>query len=119
VDLAVEWLRCRSWLLPAIERTNGTHIERDIVDGLMRGQFILWPGENSAIVTEFLNYPRLKCLNWFLAGGKLEELLTMEKEICAWAKTQGCSRVSLGGRKGWKRALQSYDEYLTLLYKDL
>lgn len=119
MNLAQEWVRCRQWLLPAIERAKGTHSEQDIVDGLLNGMLTLWPGEKSAIVTEILLYPRIKALNWFLAGGDLNELLGMEVKIREWAKENGCKRVTLGGRKGWKRVLPGYEDYMTLLFKDL
>lgn len=115
------WIRCRAWLLPAIELTNGTHNEDDVLRELMSGKLLLWSGQKSAIVTEFVEYDtkKMKSLNWFLVGGDMDELLTMKPKIEEWAKAQGCKRVTCAGRKGWERVLSDYRFGCVYLYKDL
>lgn len=116
------WSKCREYLLPAIERTNGTHDEDDILRGLILGRYKLWPGKNSAIVTEFIEYDsgKMKSLNWFLVGGDMDELVnSMKPAIEQWAKSQGCKRVSCAGRKGWEKVLTDYEFGALYLYKDL
>ena len=77
---------------------------QDIEDMIATGKAQMWPGETSVIVTEIILYPRAKHLHLFLAGGNLDELESMLPEIIEWGKTQGCSRVSLSGRRGWERS---------------
>ena len=118
-ETVTEWQKCRDILLPAIERTNGTHTEDDVLAGLIKGELKLWRGERSAVVTEFVLYPRLKALGFFLIGGDLEELLNdLEPKICAYALKNGCSRVQGGGRKGWERVLD-YKFDGVFMHKDL
>jgi hypothetical protein len=118
-DLFKDWDGCRHIMLPAIERTNGTHTEDDVLIGLMKGQLKLWRSQNSAVVTEFIEYPRMKVLGFFLIGGDLDELLNeLEPTICAFAAANGCKRVQGGGRKGWERVL-NYEYGGTHMYKDL
>jgi hypothetical protein len=39
---AADWTLARDALLPALERSGGTHTERDLIDGIGRGAFHLW-----------------------------------------------------------------------------
>ena len=124
-----DWIKVRHLLIPAIELMGGTHTEDDIVTGLMIGisnvnapnALKLWlaRSEKAAIVTGFLNYPRLKFLHWWLAGGEMSEILAMERPITEWARSQGCRKASIDGRKGWERVLTEYQPKFSVLHRDL
>lgn len=102
-----DWPRCRQYIEAALVYANGTHAIEDIEAGITSGRFQFWPGKNCAAVTEIIEYPRLKALNFFLLGGDLKELLNdMEPDICRWAKAVGCARVLGVGRKGFAKVLQ-------------
>lgn len=99
-----EWRKCREALLPAIEMTDGTHTEDDVIAGLLGGQYRLWVNGSSGIITEFVKFPRMKCLNVFLAGGDLAELEPLRPAIEKFALLNGCTRLTaLFARKGWVR----------------
>ncbi len=91
-------------LQKALELGGEAYTIQDIEDMIATGKAQMWPGETSVIVTEIILYPRAKHLHLFLAGGNLDELESMLPEIIEWGKTQGCSRVSLSGRRGWERS---------------
>lgn len=114
-----DWIRARDWLLPALALNGGTHTEDDIVAGLYVGRYHLWIAERGAIVTEFVTYPRLKALNFFLVGGNLEAVLALEPGIVAFARENGCKRVICAGRKGWERVLKDYAPAWLGLRKDI
>jgi hypothetical protein len=114
--------RLRHHVAAALEYSGGTHKVEDIAEGIRRGQFQLWPGKNSAVITEIIVYPQLKDLHYFLAGGDLDELRLMRPLIEQWGKSIGCSRVSLAGRKGWERTFlkgEGYEPKWFILCKDL
>jgi hypothetical protein len=114
--------RLRHHVAAALEYSGGTHKIEDIAEGIRRGQFQLWPGRDSAVVTEIIVYPQLKDLHYFLAGGDLDELRLMRPLIEQWGKSIGCSRVSLAGRKGWERTFlkdEGYEPRWFILCKDL
>ena len=114
--------RLRHHVAAALEYSGGTHKIEDIAEGIRRGQFQLWPGRDSAVVTEIIVYPQLKDLHYFLAGGDLDELRLMRPLIEQWGKSIGCSRVSLAGRKGWERTFlkdEGYEPKWFILCKDL
>jgi hypothetical protein len=54
-------------------------------------------------VTQVQNFPRMKVLHIFLAGGNLEELETLTPHIQKFAEDMGCRKITLTGRRGWSR----------------
>lgn len=117
-EIYTEWELCRDALLPAVEMTQGTHNEDDIIAGLFTGQFKLWRNGSSGVVTDITIFPRMKCLNIFLIGGKLEEVMPIRAELEKYREAQGCKRITgLAVRKGWERFLDG--EVLgTAMYRD-
>lgn len=113
-----EYAKCRDALLPAIEMTNGTHNEDDIIAGILTGQFKLFVNGSSGVVTDIVVFPRLKALNIFLIGGKLDEVMPLRSQLEKYREAQGCKRITgLAVRKGWERFLDG--EVLgTAMYRD-
>ncbi|NBT31000.1 MAG: hypothetical protein EBT13_03595 [Rhodobacteraceae bacterium] len=107
-SFALEIMRCRPWIEAALEHSGGTHDFKDIVEGILAGRLQLWPAEDGCIVTEIVIYPKKTALHVFLGGGKLEQLLDMHSDVIEWAKAQGCSGVTITGRHGWKKPLESH-----------
>lgn len=117
-----EFERLRHHVVAALEYSGGSHAVEDIAEGIRQEHFQLWPGANSVIVTEIIVYPQLKNLHFFLAGGDLDELQLMHPLIESWGKSEGCSRVSLAGRKGWERTFlrdSGYEPKWFVMSKDL
>jgi hypothetical protein len=96
--------RARPHIEAALSYAGGTHTYEDVVAMIHAGRLKFWPGPNSAVVTEIIEYPRRRTLHFFLAGGNLAELEVMLPGIIEWGRTtQGCDSASLTGRKGWER----------------
>ncbi len=97
-------------LRPAIEREGDTTVEF-VLSGIKRGEFQLWRGKESAIVTKMMNVGVGGHLIWIFAGGNLEEIRDkMKPEIENWAKDQGCIRATMTARRGWSKALPDYQQ---------
>jgi len=114
--------RCSKWLEAALEYSAGTHTIEDIAAGIKSGAFQFWPAPNAAVITEIIVYPQLKALNFFLAGGDLDELKAMRPYIELWGKRNGCTRVNLAGRKGWQKTFlrdEGYEPKWFVLSKEL
>ena len=107
----------------ALEYAGGTHTIEDVVAEIAAGNMQLWPGQDSVIVTEIVRYPRKTVLNFFLAGGKLEELEPMSAAAERWAETEhGCSSATLMGRPGWQKTFlagRGYVPKLVYMSKEL
>lgn len=100
-----EWAHCREAMLEAIARCEGTHTEDDVLAMLLHGKLKLLRENNSGIVLEVIEYPRVKVLHCFLAAGDLKDVLKLEERLPEIAKSLGCSRITLCGRHGWRRIL--------------
>lgn len=116
----VHWERCRPWIEEALEYARGTHTMDDVRREILEGPATFWPGRNAAMVTEIYEYPQMKVLSFWLAGGDLvelrDELLPMAE---TWAKDRGITRAMISGRRGWVKALPGYQEVATVCAKEL
>lgn len=59
------------------------------------------------LVTEIVEFPRHKTLNFFLAAGQMAEVLALSEIVLDWGRMQGCTKATMAGRKGWSRILAS------------
>lgn len=97
----------------ALRYADDSHTFEDIRDMVASGRLQFWPGKDSVIITEILEYPRYKVLHFFLAGGgSLAELQRMTPLVEEWGRTQGCKKASLIGRKGWERTFITRDGWV-------
>ncbi|MBT5241435.1 MAG: hypothetical protein HN793_06010 [Rhodospirillaceae bacterium] len=118
MNLATEWVRCRKWLLPALERSQRFFSEVHIVDALVAGEYELYPTQDSAVVHTIVDYPAARAFVFLLAGGDLEDLRNTETCLIEKARLQGCNRVEYCGRRGWLREL-GYEEIFSVGIKDI
>ena len=103
--------RCKKYLLPVFEKYNSYNWE-DVVENVSQGRWFLLTLPNSALLIEFLQYPRKRVLYVLAAGGKLEEIVKAEDDVLSIAKARGCDEVEVRARigfekvskeKGWKK----------------
>ena len=80
--------------------------EPDVLLNLRNGHAQLWPGERSAFVTQCVLDP--KRMHVWLAGGDMQELLSMIPGMAAWGRSMGCEWASVNGRRGWARILKRF-----------
>ncbi len=118
-DLASMWSRHREELLKALELCGGVFTERDIVDGLVCGEYQMFERRNAAVIVSVQDYPQSRSVHIFLAGGDLADLIVMEKDVIEWGRTKNCDRVEWSGRRGWLRKLKGYTELCTVACKEI
>lgn len=112
----------RPVLEKALDLAGGTHTWEDVVQAVHTGHLQFWPGVRSAIITEIIEYPRMRTLHFFLAGGNIAELKVMLPPIEAWGQSKGCTSASLTGRLGWSRSFLTQDGWTpkaVVMTKDL
>lgn len=95
--------QARPFLQKALDLAGNTHTLEDVQQGIEAGRLQYWPGVNSAIITEIIEYPQKRTLHFFLAGGNLAEIEAMYPAVEAWGRDQGCTVASTSGRPGWER----------------
>ncbi len=104
-EWVVRWRFAEPLIRKALKHTDCYNI-KDVEEGIKKGVFHLWTGEKSAIITEIIEYPRLRAINLLFCGGDYKELQSMLPSIEQFAKHFGCKRLYGGGRKGWLRKLK-------------
>ena len=123
-NIQQELLKARKWIESALNKGGDTHSYKDIVDGVISGHMQLWMGAKGCAVTEIVVYPNKKVLHVFLAGGEqghgIKQITDMHDDAVKWGKAQGCSAMSISGRKGWKRVLEEkgWKQQFTTLAKE-
>ena len=124
MNIQEQLMRGKEWIESALKQSGDTNDFKDIVDGVMSGHMQLWMGANGCAVTEIIVYPNKKVLHVFLAGGDkgygIKQITDMHDDAMAWGKQQGCDGMTVAGRKGWKKVLQSrgWSEQFTTLLKE-
>lgn len=102
------FLRLEKQILQGLEYSGGTHNLEDVAMALHKDQMQLWPGLESVLLTELVQYPRMKVFHVFLGAGKMTELIQMIPYVVEQAKLEGCRKVTVTGRRGWERVLARY-----------
>jgi hypothetical protein len=72
-----------------------------------RAQWHGTPDGRGAIITELLNYPNYRVVNYWLAAGDLRACLSLVPGIEKWARGENCVRAIGLGRPGFRRILGS------------
>jgi hypothetical protein len=106
-----EFKRCEPWISSALQYCGDTHEPEDVLLMVAQGEAQFWPGQRSAVVTTVLHHPRRKELFFWLAGGDLDELQDMYRDIETWGREQGCTLATLAGRRGWERTFLRDEGY--------
>lgn len=121
-----EWLahhfeRCWPWLEEALKAFPvHTHDKVHVWEAVTAGGCHLWQNETAAVVTEITVYPTgVRALNAWLAGGDLEGVHDLDKQIDDFARAQGIQWRTILGRDGWLRRLDGYRKVGTMMVKEL
>ena len=98
-------MRWQDHIQRALERQI-THSIEDVERMVETGEAQLWQGQKSAAVTEIIQFPRVKVLHLWLCGGDLREITEdMLPQAEAFARVEGCTRLTTAGRIGWDRVM--------------
>ena len=90
----IEWERCKPYIAKAVKYQDSYTID-DIEDKIRHGLFHLWPGKESAFVTEIIIFPQNKAMNLLFCGGNYKEIEEILESIEIFAKNAGIKRSLL------------------------
>lgn len=103
-------------------RYTGTHEVEDVAQSLRTGEAKLWTEGDALIITQVEDTPNMRVLIFWLAAGRLEDVLALAERCYAWGRENGCQRAAMLGRKGWAPTLTKRgwkEANLVYLTKDL
>jgi len=115
----VNWEKVRPLILKALEVEGNVHSLSDILEKVRVGKLQLWYDDNSVLLTEVIIYPNERILNFYLAGGDLDELKAMHDDILKEAGQMGIRRARITGRRGWSRVFPEYKEMFTTFEREI
>ena len=116
-----ELKRCKKYLLPVFKKFD-TYNWQDVVENVRQGRWYLLSLPNSALLIEFLEYPRKRVLYVLAAGGKLEEIIKSESDVISIAKTKECGSIEVRGRLGFEKItknIKGWKKQYTVISKTL
>lgn len=99
----------RVWplLQPSVDTYGKFYTKEYLWKEIEQRKAFLAAGANSAVIfTMPVHSTGVKCLNYWFAGGDLEEIKTFQPGLEAWARAEGCSCAIMFGRKGWAGVLE-------------
>ena len=116
-----ELKRCKKYLLPVFKKFD-TYNWEDVVENVRQGRWYLLSLPNSALLIEFLEYPRKRVLYVLAAGGKLEEIIKSEDDVISIAKAKECNSIEVRGRLGFEKItknIKGWKKQYTVISKNL
>ena len=118
-DLAADWQQAEPHIIAALAHAGDTHAPLDVLDMIIDGMADLFVGEDCAVVTQEIELPIGVQLHFWLAGGDLDELVKIQKDVEVAARSRGIRRISIIGRRGWRAKLDGYREAGVILVKEI
>jgi hypothetical protein len=118
------WPHVRDLLRAACRRTELSafaDIETDILSGRSL-LWLAWSGRaiEAAAATILINCDTARvCVITACGGREMKRWLPLLDEIEAYARREGCTRMRIFGRKGWRRVLDGYAQKYIIMDKDL
>ena len=113
--------RCKKYLLPVFDKFD-TYNWEDVVENVRQARWYLLALPNSALLIEFLEYPRKRILYVLAAGGKLEEIIKAESDVISIAKSKECNSIEIRGRLGFEKVtskIKGWKKQYTVISKEL
>ena len=113
--------RCKKYLLPVFDKFD-TYNWEDVVENVRQGRWYLLALPNSALLIEFLEYPRKRILYVLAAGGKLEEIIKAESDVISIAKSKECNSIEIRGRLGFEKVtskIKGWKKQYTVISKNI
>lgn len=105
-------------VLPFVERYLEKSKEhrwnaQDLLAAVLERDMQLWvidteEGIETVVLTEILNYPRVRECNVFMISGKMtarDDWREVVEEVVAWAAASGCHYISSMARKGSEKVM--------------
>jgi hypothetical protein len=106
VTLTAAEMRAR--LQEALDFGGGLHSIEQLIVEVVRGSMQCFHSENAVVFTQIEARGPTRILNVYLAAGDLDEVLALQPQFMALGRAEGCTRVLMHGRLGWRRILPKH-----------
>lgn len=122
-EIEENWHKIEPFIKRVLKKIDLYYTAKDIKKALIKASMQLWTSYTgtqltSICITQIVIHPKHKYLEIVAMAGSKDSFGHL-KQIEAWAKSMGCSKIKLEGRKGWKAMLKGYKEKSIQLEKEL
>ena len=101
------WFRVRGLIAAALERGTGETTIEEVEEALASGLMLLWLGvDDIEIVSAGITQLSDNVCTLVAYGGRREDHLLQTIEN--YARDEGCKKLRVIGREGWRRVLKDY-----------
>jgi hypothetical protein len=106
-------------LARALAFAGDTHTVDDVIKGVREGRLQAWTAGDSFVVTTITRAPQKSFIDIFLAVGDLDAVLSLQPQVEAFGREQGCSEMRMIGRRGWGKVLpeRGWKRHPAVIYK--
>lgn len=77
-----------------------------LADLQARDDIQVWKNGGALVVTQVRPDPM--GLHFWLAGGRMADVMALREPIEAWARSIGCTEATIEGRSGWTRVMGAH-----------
>lgn len=102
-EIDLYWDKVRPFIDRAMEYADGKMLSEDVYKSLKARDMQLWLVPGGIWVTQIIQYPRSKRVEFVAAAGEWEDWLEHVEIVYDWARFHGCDAVEIVGRPGWGR----------------
>lgn len=113
------WRGFYGLIQPTVDGSHGQLTSRSLLHNVSVGTYRMWINESppAALFTRFVDYPGKRVCRLMLLVANMDLVKENLPIVEAWAAENGCDDVEIFGRRGWRRALDGYDETHVILTK--
>lgn len=91
----------------ALVYDGGAYTFDHVCARVLSGDLDMYELPNSVLLCETFDAPNLRSYHVYIAAGDLDEIIEFQRDqLVKEARMRRCSKLSFGGREGWKRALK-------------
>ena len=122
-EIEGKWYEIEPFIKRVLNKIDLYYTVDNIKKSLLRAEMQLWTSLEgtqikSVCITQIQIHPKYKFLDIVLLAGQMDSVEHLT-QVEQWGKSQGCTKVKITGRRGWKRLLPDYKEELIKLEKEL
>lgn len=95
-------------LQKALDHGNNCHSLEDVFAALKSGEMQCFWSDEAFVVTQVCQYPQKRVLVVPFAAGRLADVMRLQPQVVAHAKSNGCEDLLVIGRRGWEKVLPKF-----------
>ena len=98
----------RERLEDALRQGGGDHTVEELAEEVRAGRAQCFHNTRAVIFTQIERHRLYSALRVYVAAGALEDVMSLQPELEHVARAEGCDRLVMIGRRGWKSVLPKF-----------